>query len=211
MVCNSENVKRRVKKYLHRDAVVIHPPTDTDSFSYKKAENYWLSVNRLLKPKRIEIQLEAFRKLPNEKLILVGSYEEGAQQFEGYKKHLESIKPNNVDMRFWATDKELKNLYAECKGFITTAKDEDFGMTAVEAMASGKPVIAPNEGGYKESVIHNKTGVLIDDINSNKLTEAIRLLSSQDLHEYKDVCQTRAKQFDTEKFITKIRNAMNTQ
>ena len=103
---------------------------------------------------------------------------------------------------------ELIDLYANCKGFITTSKEEDFGMTPVEAMASGKPVIAPNEGGYKETIINGVTGKLIDNINVEKLVEAIQEIG-ENPKQYKNTCLRQAKKFDTKVFIKKIKEQIN--
>lgn len=207
IVCISENVKNRVKKYLNRDSEIIYPPTDTKKYYYKKNGNFWLSVNRLITNKRVDMQLKAFSNIIDEKLVIVGSYED-SKHFEVYAKYCQKIKPKNVEMRAWISEKELIDLYANCKGFLTTAIDEDFGMTPVEAMASGKPVIAPNEGGYKETVINEKTGILIDDINENKLANAIKKLGKEideNPLKYKTACQEQAKNFDVEIFIKKIK------
>jgi glycosyltransferase involved in cell wall biosynthesis len=207
-VCNSNNTKNRIKKYYNKEAMVINPPVDTTKHLYKNSENFWLSVNRITKHKRIEIQMKAFSKLPNEKLIIVGSYEKGAKQFEDYKKYIESIKPSNVEIISWVDSEKLISLYNTCKGFITTARDEDFGMTPVEAMASGKPIIAPNEGGYKETVIDGVTGILIDNIDENKLITAINLITDnlkKDASFYKEKNQKRSNDFDINIFIDKIK------
>jgi len=164
LVCNSKNTKNRVKKYLNREATVINPPIETSKFKFKSSGDFWLSVNRLFSNKRVDMQIKAFKKLPKEKLIIVGSYEK-SRHFQQYVNYIKEIKPKNVEILSWVNQKKLIELYANCKGLITTAIDEDFGMTPVEAMASGKPVIAANEGGYKETIINNKTGILIDDIN----------------------------------------------
>ncbi|HLD10578.1 MAG TPA: glycosyltransferase [Candidatus Nanoarchaeia archaeon] len=208
LVCNSENTKNRVKKYLKReDVVVINPPVKSTEYKNSKSKGYWLSVNRLFKNKRIDIQIEAFKKLKKEKLIIIGSYEK-SNHFKKHFYHLIKNKPKNVEIKSWVDFEGLKKLYANCKGFITTAKDEDFGMTVVEAMASGKPVIAPDEGGYKESLIHNKTGILIKDINSNKLVEAIKEINKKlkiSPNRYVKICQKQASKFDTKIFIKKIK------
>jgi glycosyltransferase involved in cell wall biosynthesis len=196
----------RLKKFLNRDAVVINPPIETSKLHYNKNGDFWLSVNRLLPPKRVDIQINAFAKLTNEKLIIVGSYEQSTN-FLNYVKYLKQIKPKNVEIKSWVDQKELIELYANCKGFITTAIDEDFGMTPVEAMASGKPVIASNEGGYKETVINNKTGILIDNIDEYKLIEAIKKINNDikiNPQKYKKACQEQAKKFDIKVFIKKI-------
>lgn len=210
VLCNSVNVKGRVKKYLNIDAQVAYPPTETKKYYYKKNGNFWLSVNRLINHKRVEMQLKAFKMLPNERLVIAGSYEE-ARHFTEYARELEKIRPANVVIKNWVEQKELNELYATCKGFITTSMDEDYGMTPVEAMASGKAVIAPNEGGYKETILPGKTGVLIDDINEHKLTEAVLNLKKNienEPFELKNACLARAKEFDTENFILKIKKTI---
>ena len=209
-VCNSNNTKERIKKYYGAKATIINPPVDIIKHNINiKSDNFWLSVNRLSVAKRVEIQIKAFSKLSNEKLIIVGSYEKGVKQFENYKDYIKQIKSNNVEIINWVNNKDLINLYDTCKGFITTAKDEDFGMTPIEAMASGKPVIAPNEGGYKESILNNKTGILIDDINEDKLVKAIEEINKElniNPKKYTDICFKQAQKFDIEEFIKKIKD-----
>lgn len=203
IVCNSINTQKRVKKYLKKNAVVINPPVDTSKFHYKKTGDYWLSVNRLIAHKRVDIQMKAFEKMSNEKLVVVGCYEK-SKHFTSYVNYIKKIKPANVEIKSFVNEDELIELYANCKGFITTAKDEDFGMTPVEAMASGKPVIAPNEGGYIETIINGVTGRLIDNINVEKLVEAIQEIGKNP-RKYKKACLKQAKKFDTKVFIRKIK------
>jgi len=203
----SKNVQNRIKKYLNRESAVIYPPTETSTYKNKKSKNYWLSVNRLIDHKRVDMQIKVFAKMPNEKLIIVGSYEQ-SQHFQEYTKYIHNIRPENVEIRSWISNEELINLYSECKGLITTSKDEDYGMAPLEAMASGKPAIAPNEGGYKETIINNKTGILIDNINPNKIIQAIITINKnleEDPNMYKQVCINQAKRFDTKVFIKKIK------
>ncbi|MDX9893648.1 MAG: glycosyltransferase [Patescibacteria group bacterium] len=207
IVCNSVNTQNRVSNYLKRDAAVINPPINTAKFYFRQSGNFWLSVNRLISHKKIEIQLEAFRQLPHEKLIIVGSYEK-SRHFQSYAKYIKDYKPANVEIRSWVEFEELVNLYADCKGFITTAFDEDFGMAAVEAMASGKPVIAPNQGGYRETVVNGLTGLLIDDLNADRLVSAMIEISKEPL-KFKSACLEQAKKFDTKFFIEKIVKLLN--
>jgi glycosyltransferase involved in cell wall biosynthesis len=213
IACNSQNTQKRIKKYLQREALVISPPIETSRFYYEEPQGYWLSVNRLLKQKRVDMQLKAFAKLPNEKLIIVGSYEQ-SKHFLEYVQYCQGIKPNNVEFRSWVTREELIKLYAGCKGFITTSYDEDFGMNVVEAMAAGKAVIAPNEGGYRETIIPGRTGSLIDAIDEDKLKEAVLTLGKEidaNPGKYKEACRQRAKTFDTKIFIKKIKEEIELQ
>ena len=210
-VCNSINTKNRIKKFYNQEAEVINPPITTSDYTSSESQDYWLSVNRLIVHKRIDLQVKAFNNLPQEKLIIVGSYEVGVEQFESYKSYIEKIKPDNVSIIHWVDDKKLKELYASCKGFITTAKDEDFGMTVVEAMAAGKPVIAPNEGGYKETVT-DETGELINEITPEKIVSSIKRISAEikkEPNKYQVPCKRRAQEFDTSVFIKKITKIIN--
>jgi len=207
IACNSQNTMKRVEKYLKRKSEVIYPPIDTAKFKTGEAGDYWLSVNRLIGHKRIDMQIEAFKALPNEKLIIVGSYEQ-SECFLNYVNYIKSIQPSNVEILHWVDNDKLIELYANCKGLITTAKDEDFGMTPVEAMASGKPVIAPNEGGYRETVIDGVTGQLIKKLDIDSLIESIKYVG-KDTSRYKDACLKRAKEFDTKIFISKIKEIIN--
>jgi len=203
VACNSNNTSSRLKRYLGREGEVIYPPIETSRFSYRKNGDYWLSVNRLISHKRVDMQMKAFAKMPDEKLIVVGCYEQ-SRHFQDHARYIEGLRPPNVEIINWVPQKELLRLYSECKGFITTSKDEDFGMTPVEAMASGKPVIAPNEGGYKETVLDGVTGQLIDDIDSDKLSRAVAEIGVNP-EDYKERCLKRASEFDTSKFIRKIK------
>lgn len=205
-VCNSENTKLRCKKYWGVEADVIYPPVDTSKFKFKSYGDFWLSVNRLYPEKRIELQLEVFRRLPNEKLFVVGGFSKG-DHAEKYAKKLIKIAPKNVKFLGSVSEDELIELYAECKGLLCTAKDEDFGLTPVEAMASGKPVVAVNEGGYKESVINNKTGYLVNP-NVLEIIDAMKKVS-ENPERFRENCLERAKEFDISKFYIKIENILS--
>lgn len=206
VVCNSSITKQRIEKYLHRSSDVIYPPVDTKKYKYIANDGFWLSVNRLVSHKRIELQLEAFARMPEKKLILIGSYEQ-SRHFLAYRDYVVRIKPSNVELRSWVDEAELIELYGRCTGVITTSLEEDFGMTAIEAMASGKPVITPDEGGYRESILQNKTGIRIQHITVDSLIDAINLVEN-DSTIYKDACLKRAKDFDTTEFIRNIRTLL---
>jgi len=205
VVAISETVRRRIKNFHGRSSQVIYPPVDTKRFQFKEYGNFWLSVNRIYPEKRIDLQFEVFRKLPEERLVVVGGYAEGDHAAKYYKKLVKNI-PGNVDMRGAVSEKVLIELYAKCKGLICTALDEDFGLTPIEAMASGKPVVAVNEGGFRETVVHGKTGLLVE-ADRDELVRAIKEIS-KDPQQYKNACNRRAADFDTSIFLEKMKKTM---
>lgn len=207
LAANSQTVKRRIERYLHRQAEVINPPTETAQFRYGKNGDFWLSVNRLVAYKRVEMQLEAFRRLPQEKLIIVGSYEQSAH-FKKYAEFIKKNKPANVEIISWLNRSDLIDLYAACRGFITTSKEEDYGLGPIEAMAAGKPVIAPAEGGNLETVLDGVTGKLIAGINAEKLAAAIEEVGAASAS-YREACQQRAQEFSATLFIEKIKKIVS--
>jgi glycosyltransferase involved in cell wall biosynthesis len=201
VVAISENVRRRILRYYGRDAPVVHPPVATSRFRFKEVGDAWLSVSRLYPEKRIELQLEIFRRLPEEKLVLVGGYSAGDRA----SRYLARLKPPaNVTMVGEISEDALADLYASCRGFLTTAVDEDFGITPVEAMAAGKCVLATDEGGYRETVVDGETGFLLPP-DPERFASKIRELDGSTLRAMKDDCTARASEFDESVFIRKMR------
>ena len=197
----SRNVQGRIKKYYGRDSIVVYPAIDVSRYIYKRSGDFWLSVNRLYPEKRIELQINAFRQMPDEKLVIVGGYSSGDHASKYASKIVENL-PENVELLGSITEEELQELYATCKGHITTALDEDFGMTPVEAMASGKPTVAVREGGYLETIIDGSTGVLVE-ANEKEIINGVKLIS-RNPEKYKNACMERAQDFDTGEFIKQM-------
>jgi glycosyltransferase involved in cell wall biosynthesis len=206
-IANSENVKERIKKFYRRDATVIYPPVDVETIidktkDIKKKENYFLIVSRLVGAKGIEDALEAFKNLPY-KLKIVGE----AHGFSDVEAKVKSGKFKNVELLGRVDDEILWELYAKAKGFIALARDEDFGMTVVEAQAAGTPVIAYNGGGFRESVINLKTGILINSIDVKTIKSAIEKLNR--LRWNKKLLLENAKRFSKEKFKKNIKSIID--
>ncbi|MHC1686754.1 MAG: glycosyltransferase [Methanothrix sp.] len=201
VVAISTTVQRRVKDSHGRASELVYPPVDTKRFQFKESGDFWLSINRIYPEKRIDLQFEVFRDLPEERLVVVGGYAEGDHASSYYERLIRAI-PNNVEMRGAVSEAELIDLYARCKGLVCTALDEDFGLTPVEAMASGKPVVAVNEGGFRETVVHEKTGLLVR-AERDELVRAIRTISKEP-ERFKEACMKRAKEFDAEIFLKKM-------
>jgi len=204
IIAISRNVQNRVRQYHHRDADVIYPPVDSSLYNCIEYGNFWLSVNRLYPEKRIELQVEAFRQIPEEQLIIVGGYAQG-DHASYYAEKIGQNLPLNVIIRGEVTEDELRDLYSRCKAHICTALDEDYGLTPLEAMASGKPVVAVNEGGYRETV-SELTGLLVEP-EVEKIAAAVRFIA-KDPARYKEHCFSRAKDFDIAKFRIQIEAAI---
>lgn len=202
IVVNSENVQRRVVAAYGRSSTLIYPPVDVGRFRFDECGDYWLSVNRIYPEKRIDLQFQAFRDLPEERLVVVGGYSKGDFASKYNKKLMESL-PDNVEMVGEVSEEELIDLYAQCKGLICTAMDEDFGLTPVEAMASGKPVVAVKEGGFLETVVDGVTGRLVE-ARSDSIIEAVLEVSEEGCLPYKEACIERARGFSEDTFIRLI-------
>jgi len=200
MIANSENVKERIREYYDRDSLVIYPPVDIDNFRARESEDYFLAVQRPSPEKRPEMLLEIFRKVPKEKLILVGDYID-----KDYIARIGNLvdKLNNVTWLRNVSQAELIDLYSHCKALIQTAEYEDFGVAPVEAMASGKPVIAVDEGGFKETVLGGETGILVKKPYIENFINTIRNFDFFDFSP--KICEQRARMFSKEKFIKKMK------
>ncbi|MCR4335591.1 MAG: glycosyltransferase, partial [archaeon] len=201
ILTNSENTRKRIKKFLKKQAVIVYPPINTANYKNRKPQGYWLSVNRLYPAKRIELQLECFRKLPSEKLFIAGGFVKGDVS-EAYAKKISSMLPKNVTLLGNVSDPELIDLYSKCRGFIATALDEDFGMSVAEALASGKAVVCVDEGGFKETVSDGATGFLVK-ADANALAVAVRKVS-ENPEKYKNACIKRAELFSSKRFFEKL-------
>lgn len=202
VVTNSRNTQSRIRKYLNREAKVIYPPVDIRRYNFEKYGDFWLSVNRLYPEKRIELQIDSFRQMHNENLFIVGGFAKGDHSTKYVSKIIDSL-PISVKLFGGISEGELIDLYAKCKGLIATAMDEDFGMTPIEAMASGKPVICTEEGGYVETVINGKTGIFVKP-EISEIVNAVNIISRSP-DKFKEECIKRSKDFDSSIFLEQMK------
>lgn len=205
ILTNSRLVQSRILHYYNRDSFVLYPPVETSHFLTKKTGDFWLSVNRLYPEKRIDLQINSFRKMTEERLVIIGGFAEG-DHARNYVRDIYRDLPSNVTIAGEVPEEELVDYYARCKGLICTAIDEDFGLTPLEAMASGKPVIAVNEGGFRETITP-ETGILVPP-NEKSIIDAVQEISKNP-ERYHDPCIARAYEFDQIKFIEKLRMLVN--
>lgn len=195
-IANSKTPKERIKKYYKRDSQVIYPFVDTKiykSVEKNRDENYFLVISRLLSWKKIDIAVKACKSL-NLPLKIVG---EGPDL-----SRLKSIANRNAEFLGFVSEEEKIKLLQRCKALINT-QYEDFGITPIEAMACGKPVIAYGFGGVSETVLPGQTGEFFYRQTAEDLAE---VLKSFDSKKYLTIeCLSRAKLFDKSLFQKKMK------
>jgi glycosyltransferase involved in cell wall biosynthesis len=161
-VANSQTIRQRIKKYYDRESFVIHPPVDTHRFAISDApKTYFLSGGRLVAYKRFDLVIEAANRtgLP---VKVFGSGPVEADLRRMAKPNVEFVGKVSAD--------ELAKLYADAKAFIHP-QEEDFGITPVESMASGRPVIAYRKGGAMETVVEGLSGEFFDEQSWEELAD----------------------------------------
>lgn len=199
-IANSKNVAARIEKFYRRDSTVIYPPVDVEEIVKAtrnlKKENYFLITSRLVGAKGLEEAAKMFQSKSMSKYQskIVGE----AHGFADVERKIKRGAGKNVELLGRVSDSELYKLYGKAKGFLALARDEDFGITPVEAMAAGTPVIAFNGGGFRESVVDGKTGILIDSRDEKSIGAAIKKLEKTDWS--REVLQTQARKFSKERF-----------
>ena len=195
-VAISEAVRERIQRFYGRDAVVIHPPVDVAEFdpARTKEPGRFLWVHRLVTYKHPDVVAEAFRGLPY-RLTMVG--------VGPLEARLRATLPPNVELRGWVDRRELVRLYAESSGFIHVG-EEDFGITMVEALASGSPVVALNRGGAADIVRPGIDGVVIDEPDVAVLRAAVESVAAREWQP--DALAARARAFSRERFVESFRS-----
>ena len=171
-VAISKHVQARIKKYYGKESKIIYPSTFTttrDVVMTKSMDNleYYLIVSRLFPHKNIDVAIDAFNKLGYE-LIIIG---DGPA-----KKNLRKMAGKNIKILGHKTNEEVIDYYRNCKAFIMP-QEEDFGLTPIEAMSFGKPVLALRIGGALETVVEGVTGEFFDDPIPEALADGVRRLN----------------------------------
>ena len=166
LVANSEFIAGKIKRIYNRNSDVIYPPVDVDKFEpISQKDNYYLTASRMVPYKRVDLIVEAFIKMNDKKLVVVGDGPE--------LNKIKSKASANIEFLGYMESKKLKSLMQEAKAFVFAA-EEDFGIAVVEAMACGTPVIAFNKGGTAETVINGETGIHFNEQNPESIKDAIK-------------------------------------
>jgi len=194
-IANSRFVAGRIKKYYKKDSIVINPPVDIEKFSIDdKKEDYFLMVGRLMTYKRFDIVIEAFNKL-NWPLKIIGRGPD--------EKRLRKIAGPSIEFTGRLSDDELAKTYARAKAFIFP-QEEDFGIVAIEAMASGKPIIAFRGGDIIEHAREGREALYFDEQTPEALTEVLQKFNPDNFDPHK--IREKALPFERELFKAKIKN-----
>ncbi|MFM2275389.1 MAG: hypothetical protein RL211_1261 [Pseudomonadota bacterium] len=196
VICNSQHVRQRLRAETGLDSRVVYPPIDTERFHYHGQGNYYLSVARLEPSKRVDRIIRAFLAMPDRQLLVLS----GGSELQRLTA-LAADAPN-IHFTGWINDPTLTHFMGYAIAAIYIPEDEDFGMSAVEAMAAGKPVIGVNEGGLRESVLHGCTGILLSaNPTPEAIVSAVKQLPAEVAATMRRACQERAAVFSTEKFL----------
>lgn len=201
-IANSEEVRSRIEKFYRRSATVIYPPVSLPEIPKQvqddNKKDYYLVVGRIVGSKGLDLAVEAAQKL-NIKLKIAGV---PAGYYTEYKSLSEKA-VRNVEFLGYVSDQELIRLYTSAKAFLALAEDEDFGITPVESMLCGTPVIAYYGGGYRETVVDGKTGIFFKEYDVESLIDTIKKFES--LKFSSDTCRKQAQKFSAEVFDKKIK------
>jgi glycosyltransferase involved in cell wall biosynthesis len=195
-VANSGTVAARIRRYYRRDAQVVFPPVDVDAFAPVAPEevgDYYLMVGELVRYKRPDIAVRAFNATKR-RLVVIGGGE--------MLTELRALAGPTVEILGAQPFSQLQHHYARARGLIFPG-EEDFGIVPVEAMASGRPVVAYGRGGATETVVDGRTGVFFDEQTEDALIDAIARLERLSLDPADIVAH--AHQFNTARFERQMR------
>jgi glycosyltransferase involved in cell wall biosynthesis len=197
-VANSRNVKHRIWKTYRRKSRVVYPPVPVESFHHSASSDYFLIVSEMVAYKRLNYAVQTFSR-NGRQLKIVG---DGPEYLR-----LRKLAANNVEFCGRVPDRELKELYAKSTAFLMPG-EEDFGMTMVEALASGKPVIALSRGGALD-IVENGCGVLYAEPIESSLEDALRIFDRVESLIDPAQLRLRASEFSAAVFERRFRAVLN--
>ncbi len=187
-VANSDVTRRRIHRYFGREAAILAPPVETGRFAPGTVGDHYVVLSELMRHKRIDVAVEAFTRL-GLPLVVIGKGPDAAR--------LKALAGPTVHFAGRLDDGEVTATLASAKALVVTAAEE-FGIAAVEAQASGRPVIALREGGVLETVLEGETGVFYDTVDADCLAAAVRAFDA--LAVDPEACVASAHRFDVQHF-----------
>lgn len=203
----SDYIKRRIWKIYRRESKVIYPPVDVESFEFcEKKGDFYLTASRMVPYKKMDLIVEAFSKMPDKKLIVIGD----GPDFNKIKAKA----TKNITLMGYQAFEVLKDHMQRAKAFVFAA-EEDFGITPVEAQACGTPVIAYGRGGALETIIdvdnEKATGVFFEEQTVESICKAVAKFEEVKDKIKPQVCRTNAARFSNERFLNEIKKVINTK
>ena len=193
-IANSNFVRQRIRRCYNRDSTVIFPPVSVEDFeSDRPFSDSYLVVSQLVPYKRVDIAVEAFNIMAKPLVVIgEGSELERLRRMAGPTVQVLGKQPFSI----------VKKHFETCRAFINP-QIEDFGIAAVEAQASGRPVIAYRAGGACETVIEGVTGVFFDEQTSDSLINSVRNFETIDVSRFVS-CRGNSERFNRDRFKTEI-------
>lgn len=198
MVSNSNFIRKRIQKVYNKNAITIYPPVDVSMFQYQEIkQDYYLTASRLVPYKKVDLIVEAFSKMPDKTLYVIG---DGPDM-----EKVKSVQSSNVKLLGYQSTEELRKYMQNAKAFVFAA-EEDFGITPVEAQACGTPVIAFGKGGALETVIGNPktekelTGLFFYEQTTESLIDAVERFEGIISGILPQNCREHALKFSNERF-----------
>ncbi|MFP1867111.1 glycosyltransferase family 4 protein [Lonsdalea quercina] len=201
-VANSQFIARRINKIYRREADVIYPPVDISSFEFSdKKEEFYLTASRLVPYKKVDLIVEAFAKMPDKKLLVIG---DGSDM-----EKIKALAKPNIELLGYQSDAALIDYMQRAKAFVFAA-EEDFGISPVEAQACGTPVIAFGKGGALETVrplgVDKPTGLFFEQQTATSLCQAVNDFEQLDGKILAEDCRENALRFSVNRFQLEFDN-----
>ena len=201
-IANSQFISRRIKKVYNRESTVIYPPVDVERFTLNdKKEDYYFTASRMVPYKRIDLIVEAFSKMPEKKLIVIGDGSEIGKVKSKASKNVEILgyQPNHIMLE------HMQN----AKAFVFAA-EEDFGITPVEAQACGTPVIAFGKGGSLETIrplgVDKPTGLFFSEQSTESIISQVNAFEKNIEIFEPENCRLNSLRFSSSRFKKEIDN-----
>ena len=201
IVSNSSNIQNRLKTYTGIDSTVIYPAVDTKRFKWIEQGDYFISYARLESIKRIELIVEAFAQMSDQKIIFCST----GPLKNWLTKTIADRSLVNITFEGLVSDERLAELVGKARAGIYIPINEDAGITQIEIMAAGKPVIGVNEGALPDTVLDGKTGIIITaNPMVDDLKQAVNSLTPAFAKNMKAACIAHAKTYDQSVFFDKM-------
>lgn len=198
-------IARRIQKAYRRTSEVIYPPVDVDLFELgEEKDDYYLTASRLVPYKKVPVIIEAFNRMPDKKLVVIGSGPD--------EQRCRSLAGPNVQVLGYQSTEVLRHHMQKAKAFVFAA-EEDFGIAPIEAQACGTPVIAFDKGGARETIRGlddaSPSGVFFNEQTPESICDAVNLFVTQEDCITPDNCRLNAERFSSARFRQRFSDYVN--